>query len=90
MITATVKQLADHLFKNKDTLPTVEFSAGVDEWNYAIGVIEFADTYMVVGNYYGGGSPMCYDLKDDFDSSELAAAISAWFSEVGCGEEVYL
>lgn len=90
VITATAQELAEHLFKNKDTLPEVEFSGEKDEWNYAIAVVNFADTYMVIGNYYGGGSPFCYDLKEDEDSSELAEAISAWFSDVGCSKTVYL
>ena len=103
-ITATAQELAEHLFKNRDTLPEVEFSADSDDltfekdgvsvsakgWNFAIAVLNFADTYMVIGNYFGGGSPFCYDLDDDKDSSELADAISAWFSVVGCGETVYL
>ena len=70
-ITATAQELAEHLFKNRDTLPEVEFSADSDDltfekdgvsvsakgWNFAIAVLNFADTYMVIGNYFGGGSP---------------------------------
>ena len=90
VITATAQELAEHLFKNKDTLPTVEFSIEEDEWNYSIAVIRFADAYMVIGNFFGGGAPFCRDLMNDNDSDELAEAISKWFSDIGCGEIVYL
>lgn len=89
-ITATADELAEYLFERKDKLPTVDFQADIDDWNFCIAVIDFVDSLMVIGNYYGGGCPMCYDLKDDTDSADLAEAISGWFHEIGCGEQVYL
>lgn len=89
-IIATAQELAEYLFKNKDTFPTVEFSVEPDKWNYAIEVINFVDARMVIGNYFGGGCPFCHDLEDDEDPSELARDLAEWFSKIGCDDEVYL
>ena len=45
------------------------------EWHHRIEKIRFADSIMVIANYYGGSAPFMYDLTEDTDTSELEAAL---------------
>lgn len=49
-----------------------------------IGVLDFADSTLVIGNYYGGGDPFCYDLTTDDDSSGLYCCLKNWLSSMEC------
>ncbi len=95
-IHATPKELAGYLFERKDKLPTVVFYAeysketGEKQWGYSVSVIDYADSKMVIGNYFGGGQPFCHDITDDVDASALEECLELWMSSVGCGDEVYL
>jgi len=87
----TSEQLAKTLFDMKEKLPTVEFflnKSGDDcEYGCKVAVIAFADTVMVIGNYFGGGSPFVYDFDDDKDESGLSCVIGSWLNQLSSDTE---
>lgn len=86
----TFHDIASYLLKEQNNHPSFSFYAEFDErtgsfaWEYEIAVVKFADANMVLGNYWGGGSPFCYDLTGDSGESGLESAFAPWFrNEVG-------
>lgn len=49
------------------------------KWAHKIGIVQFADANMVIGNYCGGGHPFCYDFGDDTDERILAEMLENHF-----------
>ena len=93
----TAAELAKLLFDNRgnigfsvDYFETGLEDTGKYEWAHSIGIIRFAEASMVVGNYYGGGRPFCYDLTDDTDESGLADILDSYFSEMANPSFVYV
>ena len=85
----TIQNVSELLFKEKERLPHFSYylsKAGEDEyeWAFEIGVLKFADSYLVIGNYYGGGSPFCCDITDDSDESALFELFDSYLKNIGC------
>lgn len=87
-----VENLAELLFKEVEKLPYFDFyiardSFGACQWAYRLEVVKFADSFLVIGNYYGGGSPFCMDITLDDDSSALNSCLKYWLTENECDSE---
>ena len=86
------KNLANLIFKEKEKLPQFGFYLTKNtrddyEGGCEIGVVKFADSYLVIGNYCGGGSPFCCDITSDDDSSALYECMKSWLEEIDCDME---
>lgn len=84
--------MAELLFKAKERLPHFGFylnKAGDDEyqWGCEVGVIKFADSYLVIGNYCGGGAPFCCDITNDDDESGLCECFEYYLKDLECDTE---
>lgn len=96
MIKVTYEQMARILFENKEKTPSIVFYGSINEVTgcgediYKLSVLNFADSTMVYGNYYGGGSPFVYDITVDTDSNELTDALRQYFDYEGFGDSVYV
>lgn len=91
-VTMKAKNVAEILFKEKERLPHFEFylsktEGGDFEYGCDIGVIKFADSLLVIGNYFGGGCPLCCDLTGDDDSSALEESMENWLKELDCDKD---
>ena len=89
VIEITNKNIAELLFKEKERLPRFGFyltktDSGDFEGGCEVGVIKFVDSYLVIGNYAGGGCPFCCDITSDTDSSGLEECMKYWLQEMDC------
>lgn len=88
--------LAELVYNSRHTNESFSFYAEYDaenntaQWAYEIRVVQFADSLIVIGNYWGGGSPFCDDITDDSDSSGLESLLKIWMDNTDCGETVWL
>lgn len=57
---------------------------------HKIQVIRFADSDMVIANYYGGGSPFCCDITGEADSGMLEEHLSKWLNEHDFGNMIWV
>lgn len=89
------KQMAEILFKSGTTSRKIEFYIDKNsitnegEGAGVLKVVSIADDATVIGNYYGGGMPFCYDMTRDENSEGLAKAFKEYFDYIGAGDEVY-
>ncbi|MBQ8563236.1 MAG: hypothetical protein IJ443_05035, partial [Firmicutes bacterium] len=87
---------AQMVFNSRETKESFSIYAEYDpesdtaQWAYEIRVTDFADSTMVIGNYWGGGQPFCDDITDDSDCSGLESLLKRWLDEAGFGETVWL
>lgn len=85
----TGQNLMEILFKEKERLPRIGFymsktGSGDYEWGCEICVMKFADSYLVIGNYCGGGAPFCCDITTDGDESGLCEFFDVYLRDLGC------
>ncbi len=85
--------LAELLFNEKERLPYFGFylhktSTGDYEWACEIKVEKYADSYLVIGNYCGGGAPFCFDVTSDSDSSGLCNSLDVYLNTLECDKEL--
>lgn len=57
---------------------------------YELQKIQFADSDMIIGNYWGGGSPFVDDITGDPDSTGLEAVLNLWFDEHEFTETIWV
>ena len=92
----TAKEMATFLFVNATKRPVVEFYAEYDEVDddtqgaYKASVIRYADSDIVLINYYGGGELFAYDITIDENEAELLAELEKYFATQSFGKFVWL
>lgn len=92
----TAKEMAKFLFANASANPIIEFYAEYDEEDedtrgaYKASVIKYADSTIVLINYYGGGELFAYDITIDENEAELLAEMEKYFVTQSFGEFVWL
>lgn len=90
------KEFAEKVFQNRendgygiDFYCNYNPETGEKEWGYRAGVVRFADTFMVLVNYYGGGACFVDDIEDgDFDG--FAYCLQRYLAEQGFEGSVWL
>ena len=93
----TCAELADLLFKYKDTPAIIEFYAEYDpvteekSWAFQAITTKFVDSNIALINYYGGGSLFAYEFTDsDTDASGLRGCLETYFYTADLGESVWI
>ena len=81
--TISAQDIAGLIFRHIDEKPRIDFyltrtEDGSFEGGCSLGVKRFADSYIAVGNYYGGGAPFLHDFSLDDDESLFADTLKAW------------
>ena len=88
--------MAQLLFENRNASFNYDFWSHYDaesdcaEWAYRIAVIHFADSIMVIANYYGGDQPFVEDITLDKDASRLRNALTIYFRDFVCSKEAWV
>ena len=93
-----VKSIAKTLYENKDREVSIDFYGGYHSvmmcglYEYKVSVVKFADAYMAIANYYGGGQPFCYDFTDDDNYEYLAHELEKYLCKnvIGDNGEVWV
>lgn len=91
----TAKEMAKFLFTKASKKPVIEFYAEYDEeidetkGAYKASVIRYADSVIVLINYYGGGELFAYDITIDENEASLLAELEKYFSTQSFGEFVW-
>ena len=91
----TAREMAQFLFANASANPIIEFFAEYDEEDedargaYKASVIKYADSTIVLINYYGGGELFACDITIDENEAELVTALEKYFSTQSFGEFVW-
>jgi hypothetical protein len=92
----TAKEMAEFLFTKASKKPVIEFYAEYDEeidetkGAYKASVIRYADSVIVLINYYGGGELFAYDITVDENEAKLLAELEKYFSTQSFGEFVWI
>jgi len=85
----TVKEVADLVFRNKDSFIAFDFYESYDEdsddrgYAHKLTLEQFSYSPTVISNYHGGGALFCYDLADDTDASGLEHTLGSYLKELG-------
>ena len=92
VISMVASNMAELLFEEKESLPYFGFylhktSTEDYEWGCEIKVEKYADSYMVIGNYCGGGAPFCCDITTDSDSSGLCNSLDVYLNTLECDKD---
>lgn len=91
----TAKEMAKFLFTKASKKPVIEFYAEYDEeidetkGAYKASVIRYADSVIILINYYGGGELFAYDITIDENEASLLAELEKYFSTQSFGEFVW-
>ena len=91
----TAREMAKFLFANASANPIIEFFAEYDEEDedargaYKASVIKYADSNIVLINYFGGGELFACDITIDENEEELVTALEKYFSTQSFGEFVW-
>lgn len=88
-----VNRLSELLFRQKEKTPQIDFYGDYNEvtnegeYCFKIAVVKFADAFMVIANYYGGGKPFCIDISDDKDAFRLKFELASYMRKNEIGDE---